>query len=43
MTGGVITITSRIGESGERQQQARKWNTSEVLDRRGGEGWVPID
>ena len=43
MTRGVIAIISQIGESGERQQWAWKWITSEVSDRRGGEGWALID
>jgi len=32
-----------MGESGERQQRARKWIMDEVSGERGDEGWVFID
>jgi len=43
MTGGVIAITPRMGESGERQQQARKWIMDEISEERGDKGWALID
>jgi len=43
MTGGVIAITPRMGESSERQQRAWKWIMDEVSEERGDKGWVLID